>query len=60
MTLDEVKRELGIEGIRKVSEHTITVVLNNGHCYPASLLEQRMWKTIKRLVDETGHTTVNQ
>lgn len=59
MTLQEVKQELGIEGIRNVSEHTVTVVLNNGHVYPASLLEQRMWKVIKRLVDETGHRSIN-
>lgn len=55
MTLEGIKQELGIEGIRKVSEHTVTVVFNNGHVSPASALEIRMWNMIKKLVNESGH-----
>lgn len=52
MTLEEMKKELGIVGIKKVSEHTVTVVLNEKHCYPASPLEQRMWNLLRRLSED--------
>lgn len=52
MKLEAAKTELGIVGIRRVSEHTVTVVINEKHCYPASALEIRMWELIKRLCND--------
>ena len=52
MTLEQIKAELGIVGIRKISEHTVTVVIDEKNCYPASNLEQRMWNLLRRLSED--------
>lgn len=52
MKWSEVKDELGIRGIRNVSEHTVTVVKDDKTCWPASPLEQRMYKLLRELSED--------
>ena len=49
MTLNELKEFLGINGITKISEVNRIVIGKNGHTYPASSLEEKMWKLLKGL-----------
>lgn len=52
MKWSEINDELGIKGIRKVSEHTVTVVKDEKTCWPASNLERKMYKLLKELSED--------
>ena len=46
MTLGELKQAAGIDGIRNISPATAVVEYGNGHCRPATELEQRLWTVL--------------
>jgi hypothetical protein len=49
MTMLDILSELGIQGLRKVSDSTTVVELKNGYCYPATQMEERMWNLLRRI-----------
>jgi hypothetical protein len=46
VTTQDIKKFLGIKGIRRISEHTKVVETETGGVYPATSIVLKMWELL--------------